>query len=81
MFFQLGEAGGFIPILDVEISILVKAQAVGGGEDPKLHFVWWNRELRPLGLVRIVAEEGDLGACFVENGDAGLKFCDGDVVA
>ena len=54
---QLGHAASFIPILDVKIAGLVKAQPVRCGEDSELLLLWRNSEICPLCLVWIVAKE------------------------
>ena len=66
--FQLGEAASGVPVLDVEVSIFVKAKSVRCGKDARLLFSGWNPKISPLSFFWVITDYGYNFTFFVNNG-------------
>ena len=72
--FHLADASGSIPVLNVKITVFVKAEPVRCGEDSWFLLCWFDGKLGPLCFIGIIADEGDDVAFLVENGNSGLEL-------
>ena len=72
--FHFADASGLVPVLNVEVALVVKAQPVRGGEDSWFLVGGFDGELGPLCFVGIVASEGNDFAFFIQDSNSGLEF-------
>ena len=72
--FHFADASSLVPVLNVEVALVVKAQSVGGGENTRLLIGWFDGELGPLCFVGVVTYEGNDVAFFIQNSNSGLKL-------